>query len=1044
MKTIKMFFLLSALLISIASWGQRTITGIVLDDETGEPLIGASVVVKGTTYGVQTDFDGKYSIKAKEGDILIVSYLGFVTQEKKVGKSSTSNFRLAKDTQELDEVVVVAYGKTRKEDLTTSVSTIKIDDNLKSRPANIESMLQGQLSGVTIQSGGGDPLSGGSTISIRGRGSRGVDGDPSSGDGVLFIVDGVPGAPYNVEDVESITVLKDAASAAMYGAYVGSGGVVVVTTKKAKEGVLNVDINSSVGISKAWNLPDVITADQFMKVKKDALAQYPASPNTAKFVTISEQPYFGVTRTNWLDEIFRSAVVTHQAVSISGGSQKISALGSFSYDKKEGTLINTFSESIGAKTNVGFHPTKWLTIRENATYKYSNGQGGLNNYNHQGVIMNAIFFPRSSTIYDYSQSGEQLHDENGNALYQGTVPRFLVEKGVTGFGEVRNPVATLKRLKEYRPSHNIYSTTTLEVKPIESIVFKSDFTVGVSSNRYEGFNPKVPEIGLRKTSNERDLSSSLYKNWIWETTGSYSKRINSHTFDFMLGYNLSAENSRYFSVQVRDFSKEDDFYTILPNGNDWKSQKPYEDIWDESAISTFSRLGYSFADRYFLTASVRRDATSKLYKDNNSGIFPAISGSWKISSEDFFAPAKKTFNLVKLRGSWGQVGNKSLVPRYSYNVAMGMSDWETYYGLNLDNYTKGVFQKTIANRDLTWETTEQLGFGLDLGLFNQIEITADWYKKTTKDLIEKMPISPTAGVEVEPYGNIGQVLNQGFEVGVNYHRKIGEVDLSVFGNLNTVKNEVQDLGGREFMEHRISQQDVLRSTVGQPWYSYYVLKTDGIFQNASEIDNYTFTDANGATNKIQPNAQPGDLKYVDTNNDGVINDKDRQYMGSYLPEITYAFGSGINYKGIDFSFFFQGISEVMVYNQFKAFGLTGRGDNYMLSDVMDSWEYNKNSGIPRMGFVNDDNGNYSNYSDFLLEDGSYLRLKNITLGYTLPAYLMENWKMKNAKLRLYINAENVLTFTKYSGLDPEVGNFGVDVGNYPTSRTVSLGVNFSF
>ncbi|MDO5607273.1 MAG: TonB-dependent receptor [Capnocytophaga sp.] len=1032
------------MLVCSMAWTQTKILQGTVTDENNFPLPGAAVMIQGTQQGTQTDFDGNFSIRVAAGGVIEVSYVGFKPQTIHITTQTRLDVKLETDVSTLDEVVVVAYGSTRKEDLTTSVATINLDQNFKSRPANMASMIQGQMPGVTVQSGGGDPFRDGTTISVRGRGSRGSDGNPSSGDGVLVIVDGVPNAPYNVEDVESISVLKDAASAAMYGAYVGSGGVIVITTKKAKSGKLSIDINSSTGFSQAWRLPEIISSEDFIRVKNDAYAQNPTVTRPA-VIDIVANPYFGQTRTNWFDEVFRSASVMHHALSLSGGSEKISAFGSFSYDKKEGTLINTHLDIIGAKTNVSFSPTSWLTLRENVTYKYTNGQGGLNNHNHEGVLMSSVFFPRNATIYDYLQNGEMLYDDYGNPLYHGTVPRFLVANGISGYGEIRNPVATLQRLREYRPSHSLFSTTTLEIKPLEGLLVKSDFTAGLAVNRYENFSPKVPEIGRTNAENSRSISSSQHRNWLWETTAAYTKRLGQHTLDLMAGFNMMSENYRSFGVTVYNFDREDPFYTILSNGTDWAKTQPSESIWDESAYSQFGRLGYSYADRYFVTASIRRDATSKLYKDNNAGIFPAISGSWKISSERFFESLRPTVSLLKIRGSWGQIGNKNLVPRYSYNVAMGRSDWETFYGLNLDNGVRGVYQRTISNRNLKWETTEQTGFGIDLGIRNELEINIDYFNKLTKDLIERIPLASTAGILVEPYGNIGRVENKGWEIGVKYQKTVGNVNFNLFGNINTVKNTVLDIGQRDFMQHTVSQQSVLRSAVGQPWYSYYLLKTDGVFQNRAEIDSYTYTNpTTGATNRIQPNAQPGDLKYSDTNNDGIIDENDRVFMGSYLPTLTYAFGGGVNFKGIDFSLFFQGVSGVEVYNQFKAFGLTGRGESFMLADVTNSWEYNPNSGIPRMGFLNDDNGNYGNPSDFFLEDGSYLRLKNVTLGYTLPEALMQQWKMSGTKMRIYLNGENMLTFTKYTGFDPEVGNFGVDVGNYPVSRTYSMGININF
>lgn len=431
-------------------------------------------------------------------------------------------------------------------------------------------------------------------------------------------------------------------------------------------------------------------------------------------------------------------------------------------------------------------------------------------------------------------------------------------------------------------------------------------------------------------------------------------------------------------------------------------------------------------------------------------MFPAFSASWKISSEEFFEPLKNVVNLLKVRGSWGQVGNVALVPRYSWNVPLNETDWAMIYGKDLNNIIYGgVYAGSIGTKDLKWETTEQWGVGLDMGLLdNSLNLTVDYFNKRTKDLIEVVPVPSVAGISVSPYGNVGDVVNRGWEFGLSYSKKIGNVTFGVNGNLSTVHNEVLDLGNLEFMQHNvvINSLTPLRSAVGHPWYSYYVLKTEGIFQSQEEIDNFTWRDPEtGIKQKVQPNAKPGDFKYVDFNNDGKITDEDKQYLGSYMPKITFGFGGNLQWKGIDFSFQFQGVGKSTVYNGFKQMGYTGRGQGgNMLADVKNSWEYNKTSGVPRIGLISDPNGNYNSLNDFFLEDASYLRLKNVTIGYTLPGNVMRAIGLPGSTARFYLNGENLFTATDYSGIDPEVGNFGIDGGTYPVSRSFSIGFNFSF
>lgn len=1013
-------------------------------DANGEPIAGATVKVVGNNGGVATDIDGHFTVKAVRGAKLQISYIGFITQTVTV-TDRPLNIILKEDNKSLNEVVVIGYGSQRKQDLSTAVSSVNLDQSMKSRPSTLSAMMQGSMPGVMVQNNGGDPLAT-SSLSIRGRGSRGTDDNYNSGDGVLYVVDGVPGAPYNIEDIESITVLKDAASAAIYGASVGSGGVVVITTKQAKEGKIRVSFNISKSFKNVYNKPETLTSEQYNQVWADATRLYGGSlPSTAN---PQVYPYGAVTRTNWLDEIFRTGYLEHYALSLSGGTNKLKAFASLNFDRDKGILENTFAKKIGAKLNVDFQVNKWIKFGEQVTYQFTDGQGDVNT-GHEGVLANAIFFPRSATVYDYDKNGKLLTDDYGRPLYHGTLPRWAANEGISGYGEFRNPRALLDRLDQERPSHTLFSTTTLEVKPWSFLTLKSQFTAGIQISEFDVFHHKVPEPGNPTNENRHNITHRNQNNWIWETTATYAQAFGEHHISAMAGWTMKYDKYKMYAIYTSGYSLEDRHSSTFPNATDWSKYKPDEEIWEESMTSAFARVGYSWADRYFVTGSLRRDASSKLYKDNNSDVFPAISGSWKLSSEPFFAPYKSIFNLVKFRASWGQVGNVALVPRYSWNVPMGFTKYAIIYGKNLNREVYGAYTESIGVKNLKWETTEQWGIGLDLGLFNNdLNLTIDYYNKHTKNLIEKMPVPSVAGISIEPYGNVGDVVNRGWEFSASYNKTIGEITFGVNGNLSTVHNEVLDLGSREFLAHNIvvNSQQPLRSTVGHPWYSYYVLKTNGIFQTQEEINNYKWTDPKtGLSKMIQPNAKPGDFRYVDFNNDGQINSDDNQYMGSYMPKITFAFGGNVTYKNFDFNFQFQGVGKSTIYNAFKQMTLTGRqqGGN-MLRDILNAWDYNPNSGIPRLALTDDSNGNYTNPSDFYLEDGSYLRFKNITLGYTLPQGVMRSIGLAGSSLRFYFNCENIFTITDYTGFDPEVGNFGLDAGTYPIARSFTFGLNFSF
>ncbi|MFA7492614.1 MAG: TonB-dependent receptor [Proteiniphilum sp.] len=1017
---------------------RRQITGRIID-ERGDPLIGANIIEKGTSNGTITDINGNYSLRVEEEAVLYISYIGYLDQEINTAGRTTVDVIMREDTQSLEELVVIGYGSTRKEDLSTAVSTIKFDQSIKSRPANLNSMLQGQLPGLTIQSSGGDPLAG-AIYNIRGKGSR-------DSDGILWVVDGVPGGIYNIEDVESITILKDAASAAIYGASVGSGGVIVITTKRAQSGKVRVEANVSHSFQNPWRLPQALTSEELNQVWKDAVDASITKRDLPLVADSSRYPYGNVTRTDWIDEVFRTGHLHHYAVSLSGGTESLKGYGSFSYDKNEGILINTYSEKMGAKINLDFQIREWLNFSQRGTFQYSNGQGDVWNNSHEGVLIGAIFYPRAATVYERDEEGNLMYDSMDDPLFGGTIPRWAVDKGVSGYGEIRNPVAELERLRQYRPSANFSSTSSIEIKPIDNLTLRSDFTASLSSSRYEGFYPIIYEYGRPNPENSKEISSTWRKNWLWETTASYAKVFDKHHISALGGYTMRRIHSRWNNVWTYGYDREDPFYTITGNANDWGKTKPGESIWDESMISMLGRIGYSYADRYFITTSLRRDVTSKLAPENNSGVFPAVSGSWKISSESFFN--NSLINLLKVRASWGQVGNCDLVPRYSYIAQIVSTGWPAALGENLDQAIYGKYLSTLINRNLTWETTEQSGVGLDVALLsNSLNFSTDYFYKVTKDLIDSKPLPPAAGYPSEPRGNVGRVLNTGWEFSADYRKTINRFTFNLFGNCYFVKSEVKDLGSRDILEHgtTINGQKPLRSKVGEPWYSYAVIKTDGIYQTWEDINNHIYTNPEtGETTLIRPNARPGDLKYVDYNNDGIINDEDRQYMGSYLPKASFGFGGGFEYNGFDFQFFFQGIAGVKIYNGFRMMGLTGRQQgNNMLADVLDSWTYDKSSDIPRLSLFDDANGNFGNVSDFFLEDGSYLRLKNVTLGYILPQNIMQNIGMGDLRLRLYMGAENLFTFTKYTGFDPEVSNNGIDAGAYPVSRKLNIGINVNF
>jgi len=1016
-------------------------------DTGGQPLPGVSVVLKGTRQGIVTDINGDYSLTVPDDATLVFTYLGMKTTEMPVKGKSTLNVVLSEDAIGLNEVVAIGYGNQRKQDLSMSVYSMKVDDMVKGRPSDIGTVLQGRVSGMTVMQTG-DPMLP-TSFSIRGRGSKGNDNDPTSANGVLFVVDGVPNAPYSVDDIETVTVLKDAASAAIYGSQVGASGVVLITTKKAKTGKIKVDFNLSSGFKSVSNLPNLLTAEEYNTVWAKAVAnsssgQLPSAANPELF------PWGNTTRTDWLDEIFRTGKVQHYAATISGGSETIQSLFSLAYDKSEGVLLNTYSEGITARTVQDFQVTKWLKFSERVNVSYSNGQGNVDT-GHEGPIMGAVWYPRSASVYELSENGEYVYDEKGEKLFAGTSPRWA---SVSGYPLVYNPVAYLTRLHRRYPDLKVFSTTGLEIKPLFGLTLKSDFTVDLNVKDRDEFYPKMEEPGLMRTANLREEFQDKIYHWLWESTANYASVLaEKHHLSAMAGFTMDYRKVTNRGVFTQEYPYEED-NTFTYDGSKWSaSRAPEETIQARSMVGALGRLGYSYDDRYFLVGSVRVDGASVLPTSHQFDNFPSLSASWKLSSEPFFKSLNlgDRVNLVKFRGGWGKTGNVDLYPTNAVDVSLLSYSNASIFGAHLDNPIAGTYLNTIPNPNARWEITEQTSAGLDLTLLNQaLEINVDWYDKRTKDLIDYIPTPWQVGVNEAPMGNMGEVVNRGWEFSANYHNNIGELGFNVWGMVSFNKGYVKDYGNRlDPVVHtnpNLNSQPLLYSFAGEPWHSFYIYRTAGIFQSYDDVVKYVSKNPEtGETSIIMPNAKPGDLRYVDTNGDGKINGDDRVFAGSYDPKRTFSFGASVDYKGFDFNIMFQGVAGNYIYNGMKQMAMNGRqqGGN-LLKTALDTWDFNPDSRWPRLGLVEDTNGNYLNFSDIFLEQGDYLRLKNVTLGYTLPASLMRSAGMQQLRLRLYVSADNLVTFTDYTGIDPETGNYGVDRGVYPMPHFVNFGLNLNF
>ena len=1034
--------LLVGLSLSAGAYAQQISVGGIVKDQMGEPVIGANVIVKGTSNGVITDIDGKFALSAAKNDILIISFVGFTSQEIPVtGKDLMVT--LKEDTGLLDEVVVLGYGaNARKQDLSAAVGVLSNTDDLTVRPvSSTESLLQGQLAGVTVQSNGGDPTSTPSIV-IRGQGSQ-------NGDNVLWVVDGVPGAPIaSMSDIESIVVLKDAGSAAIYGAQSGAGGVILVTTKKAKAGIPTLSYEGTYGIRQATNLPEPLNAEEELEMRKRSYAN--ANVTLPDGWNIEKNPWIGTTRTNWMDEIFRTAFYQRHNIALNVGTDNYSSRLSFSFDNDEGVLINTYNKNYAIRYNGKFDLNKWVSISEDLVWKNTENRPKDTNDAYTGPVLSAIYMPASATVYnplDGTWGGTTTED-----------PEYIAKYGSNfagAHGDAVNPVRLLRAENRFNRTSDVWSTTSLQIANIiQGLKFTSRFTYNLKTNNYKNFRPIQDEPGKPNNSNSLDVTNYRTDAWKTENTLTYDNSFGNHTVGALFSTTADHYNVRGLKVNGKNFADESPYLQYLAYAGT-TSATDYL-TGPDANVSLVARLAYSYDDRYFVTASWRRDYAGRLPKENNFGDFPAATLAWKISNEKFFK--KSDFiGMLKLRASWGRVGNLGSIDYNYKSLLLGTSYWQeqAQYGvINNATWNNFVYNSTAMNRNLTWETSEQWDLGLDVELFkNRLALSFDYFDKRTFNLIQKQTMNWPSSIGLNPLLiNQGEVRNRGIEVQANWNDRVNK-DFSYFvsGNFSYLKNWVSDIGVKNAdgspgvwtdSDSKFRNIPYTRQTAeGEPLNSYYLIKTNGIFQSDAEAAAYV--DKNGK--RIQPNAVAGDLKFIDYNNDGKIDDKDRQYCGSATPKTTYSFSFGATYKKFSFSAMFQGVGGAQAFYAAKSVILSDADGNFnRVKDILNAWSpTNTSSNIPRLS-MNDPNSNFSTASDWYLESASYLRLKNLTLSYDLTDVL-QKWshlKERNSRMSVYFSGENLFTITDYSGMDPECG--GWDAMKYPVSRVFSFGVKLTY
>jgi TonB-linked SusC/RagA family outer membrane protein len=989
----------------------RIVTGMV-KDSTGLALPGVSVKILGSQSGTITDAYGAFRIEVGPDAVLSFSMVGYRTKEVTAGADQVINVILSEENSMLSNVVVVGYGTQKKETLTGAISIVSLD-KLSSRSLNsVGEVLAGKSPGVIVTNEGGDPTSL-PRINIQGAGGL-------NGEGVLYVIDGsiFLGTPrLNPNDIESISVLKDG-SAAIYGAR-ASGGVVLITTKKGKNGQLQIAFDAKVGQQSAWKKLESLNAEQRASVAATA-AKNGGTTILPAFDAI-KFPDGQITRTNWMDEVFKDAMIQDYNTSISGGSEKSNFFLSFNYRDADGIVLNTNAKRYNFRVNSEHELRPWLKIGENLSYSSINGNGANTSSDYTGALLSAVYYPTNGTPYNPDGSFAGLP----GGIYAGD------------YGDIVNPVADLRRIDINNPVNVLVVNPYLTMKLAKGLSFRSNLSITKSSSQFKSFTPKRPEIGKPVLSNSLQERSDESTDLLAEQVLTYKTSIDKHNLDFTGGYTFQRTKNSGLFASGSGFDDESSQYRYLSNAT---VIQPSSSYYNANALSSlFLRANYNYDEKYLLSLIGRRDGSSLLAKDNRVRNYGSVSAGWVASKESFLRDVS-WLNELKLRGSYGILGNLASLNSDAVNPLLSAT--QSYFG-QTPTLQNGYVQTVLANKNLTWAESRQTNIGLDVTVMNRLSLVADYFVKKIDKMILTRSLPGTSGLNSQTI-NAGVVKDKGIELGLTYTSdKSNAFNYSVNATLTKLNNKVEELApGLDRLNVGTNFRNELKPLtieVGQPLYSYYVLKTDGIFQTQAEVDGHK----NSKGQIIQPNAKPGDFRFADLDDSGSIDGDDRYFAGSAYPDFSYGLSFNASYKNFDINIFAQGVQGNKLFNAVKRTTYSASGPSYnKLVGILDAWSPENPGGKVPIISTSDNNGNF-NASDFYIENGSYLRLRNITLGYSLPTSVTK--KLKTGSIRIYGTANNLFTITDYSGFDPEIGmdNNGLDVGRYPQARSFILGLSLT-
>ena len=1040
----------------------KKVSGTVVDAQG--PVIGASVVEKGTTNGTVTDFDGNFSLNVKEGATIVVSFIGYETQEIKVGSQNNYSITMKDDNAVLDEVVVVGYGVQKKKLVTGATVEVKGEDITKLNTTQVLGALQSQSPGVSIQANSGQPGDG-FKIAIRGAGTNG-DTKP------LYVIDGVAGGDINnlnPSDIERIDVLKDAASCAIYGS-AAANGVILVTTKQGKEGKVSIQYDGNVGWSNIYRLPQLLTAGQYMQVMD--LVRFQTGESTRDWsqyfqgqeALLAAYQNGSNAGTDWVDALRnKNAMTTSHSVNVAGGSDlsKFSIGAGYQYqdgafggkyaksDYRRFTLRVNSDHVILRSADKSFDVIK---VGENLYYSHKQNQGIQIGNQYSNVLSTALRANPLIPIY------------NSNGGYFGY--EDLKNMGMFNYTSyASNPILSLVNSQSANNksiSFGLNATGFVEIQPIKGLTYRGQINYNQSSWTWRAYLPvyKINDQGDMRTTDQ--ATNQVGTGWGWGTTNTlnYKFDIQDHHFDILAGTEYSESRPDFgFSLNATasDAITPDLKHAYMSQmKNNTQATVTGSPYGDSRGMSYFGRLNYDFAEKYMFTAIFRADGSSVFAPGHRWGYFPSFSAGWVISNEKFMQSTANWLSFLKLRAGWGQNGNKR-IGAFQYEAAFAYDAFSMYSFNNAkDTPTKGASLSRLANEDLTWETSEQLDFGFDARfLGGRLGMVFDWYKKTTKDLLLYVPVSPTTGFSSQ-LKNAGTVQNTGIEFAINWRDQIGkDFEYNIAYNIAYNKNKVTEVnssqkynnGGNDLLAQGTGQ--MARFEEGEPIGYFWGYKTAGPIQNAADLAAYTATLKDGdAANSLQgTDLKVGDLKFVDTNGDGMITADDKTNLGDPNPDVTMGVTLGASYKGFDINITGYGAFGQQVARSYRKF-TDGEYENYT-TEVFDYWTGEGTSNkFPLLAAMNR-GVNWQSISDLYIEDAGYFRLQNLTVGYDFTKL----FKTAFQQIRVYFAAQNLFTITKYKGMDPENGMAlnggepwvtGVDVGNYPQPRTYLVGVNIKF